>query len=158
MEVLRMPRVRLRPSPYPVPGSLSLSARENAARAQSQIDSYHAEIKKLFAQHPDHLFGSLPGGTKIAPRLLGEIGRRSRFEDQPPCSAGGNSRQLPVWKDPQGLSPAALQQAAPPRCASVGQPESAILSVGCRHYEQLRTRQEPACALHGLGQRWLKIL
>ena len=29
---------------------------------QSQIDSYRAEIEKLFAQHPDHdLFGSLPG-------------------------------------------------------------------------------------------------
>ena len=51
---------------------------------QSQIDSYRAEIEKLFAQHPDHdLFGSLPGaGPKIAPRLLGEIGSdRSRFED-----------------------------------------------------------------------------
>ena len=51
---------------------------------QSQIDSYRAEIEKLFAQHPDHdLFGSLPGaGPKIAPRLLGEIGSdRSRFKD-----------------------------------------------------------------------------
>ena len=51
---------------------------------QSLIDSYRAEIEKLFAQHPDHdLFGSLPGaGPKIAPRLLGEIGSdRSRFED-----------------------------------------------------------------------------
>jgi hypothetical protein len=40
---------------------------------QSQIDSYRAQIEKLFAQHPDHdLFGSLPGaGPKIAPRLLG---------------------------------------------------------------------------------------
>jgi hypothetical protein len=36
---------------------------------QSQIDSYRAEIEKLFAQHPDHdLFGSLPdAGPKIAP-------------------------------------------------------------------------------------------
>ena len=60
---------------------------------QSQIDSYRAEIEKLFAQHPDHdLFGSLPGaGPKIAPRLLGEIGSdRSRFEIQPPCS---------VWRE-----------------------------------------------------------
>ena len=51
---------------------------------QSQIDSYRAEIEKLFAQHPDQdLFGSLPGARpKIAPRLLGEIGSdRSRFED-----------------------------------------------------------------------------
>jgi hypothetical protein len=41
---------------------------------QSQIDSYRAQIEKLFAQHPDHdLFGSLPGaGPKIAPRLLGD--------------------------------------------------------------------------------------
>jgi hypothetical protein len=33
---------------------------------QSQIDSYRAEIEKLFAEHPDHdLFGSLPGaGTQ----------------------------------------------------------------------------------------------
>jgi transposase len=51
---------------------------------QSQIDSYRAQIEKLFPQHPDHdLFGSLPGaGPKIAPRLLGEMGSdRSRFED-----------------------------------------------------------------------------
>src|SRR4029453_4579864 len=51
---------------------------------QSQIDSYRAQIEKLFAEHPDHdLFGSLPGaGPKIAPRLLGEMGSdRSRFED-----------------------------------------------------------------------------
>ena len=116
---------------------------------QSQIDSYRAEIEKLFAQHPDHdLFGSLPGaGPKIAPRLLGEIGSdRSRFEDpyRPAVSGGNSSRQLPVWTDPQGLSPATLQQAAPPRRASVGQPESEILSVGrCLLHAAPHTRQEP---------------
>ena len=60
---------------------------------QSQIDSYHAEIEKLFAEHPDHhLFGSLPGaGPKIAPRLLGEIGSTARaLRIQPPCS---------VWRE-----------------------------------------------------------
>jgi hypothetical protein len=49
---------------------------------QNQIEAYRAEIEKLFAQHPDHHpFGSLPGaGSKIAPRLLGEIGSdRARF-------------------------------------------------------------------------------
>jgi hypothetical protein len=45
---------------------------------QSQIDSYRTQLQKLFAEHPDHdLLGSLPGaGSKIAPRLLGEIGRQ----------------------------------------------------------------------------------
>jgi hypothetical protein len=42
------------------------------------------------------------------------------------------------------LSPATLQQAAPPRCAHVGQPESEILSVGrCLLRAAPYTRQEP---------------
>jgi hypothetical protein len=61
-----------------------------------------------------------------------------------PVSGGNSSRQLPVWIDPHGLSPATLQQAAPPRCASVGQHESAILSVGrCLLRAAPHTRQEP---------------
>ena len=66
--------------PLLVQESLGSGARENAARLQSQIDSYRAQIEKLFAEHPDHdLLGSLPGaGPKIAP---GEMGLdRSRFE------------------------------------------------------------------------------
>ena len=116
---------------------------------QSQIDSYRAQIEKLFAQHPDHdLFGSLPGaGPKIAPRLLGEIGSdRSRFED--PCALQCLAGTAPVsyqsGTDPQGLSAATLQQAAPPRRASMGQPESEILSVGRRLLRAApHTRQEP---------------
>ena len=35
---------------------------------QSQIDSYRAEIEKLFAEHSDHdLFGSLPGAGPPRP-------------------------------------------------------------------------------------------
>ena len=47
---------------------------------QSQIDSYRAEIEKLFAEHPDHdLFGSLPGaGPKIARDCWARSARTAR--------------------------------------------------------------------------------
>ena len=51
---------------------------------EKHLQPYRRRIEELFASHPDHdLFGSLPGaGTKIAPRLLSEIGDdRGRFSD-----------------------------------------------------------------------------
>jgi hypothetical protein len=51
---------------------------------EKHLQPYRRRIEELFASHPDHdLFGSLPGaGTKIAPRLLSEIGDdRERFSD-----------------------------------------------------------------------------
>jgi hypothetical protein len=60
---------------------------------QSQIDSYRAEIEKLFAQHPDHdLFGSLPGADPRSPRdCWARSARTARaLRIQPPCS---------VWRE-----------------------------------------------------------
>jgi transposase len=121
----------------------------NDGRVRKAPRSYRAQIEKLFAQHPDHdLFGSLPGaGPKIAPRLLGEIGSdRSRFEDPSAlqCLAG----TAPVSYQSGQIHKVYLRrhckQAAPPRCAFLGQPESAILSVGrCLLRAAPHTRQEP---------------
>ena len=131
---------------------------------QSQIDSYHAEIEKLFAQHPDHdLFGSLPGaGPKIAPRLLGEIGSdRSRFEDPTAlqCLAGtapvsyqsGKIHKVYLRRHCNKLLRHAVHL-----WANLSRQSSPWAAV---YYEQLRTRgKNHACALRSLGQRWLKIL
>jgi transposase len=131
---------------------------------QSQIDSYRAEIEKLFAQHPDHdLFGSLPGaGPKIAPRLLGEIGSdRSRFEDPTAlqCLAGtapvsyqsGQIHKVYLRRHCNKLLRHAVHLWA--NLSRQSCPWAAV------YYEQLRTRgKNHACALRSLGQRWLKIL
>jgi hypothetical protein len=50
---------------------------------EDRLAEYRKRIEELFRSHPDHeLFGSLPGaGSKLAPRLLAEIGDdRERFE------------------------------------------------------------------------------
>jgi transposase len=131
---------------------------------QSQIDSYRAEIEKLFAEHPDHdLFGSLPGaGPKIAPRLLGEIGSdRSRFEEPSAlqCLAGtapvsyqsGQIHKVYLRRHCNKLLRHAVHMWA--NLSRQSCPWAAL------YYEQLRTRgKSHACALRCLGQRWLKIL
>jgi transposase len=61
---------------------LALSLVQMLFTVEKQLGLYRRRIEELFASHPDHdLFGSLPGaGTKIAPRLLSEIGDdRERF-------------------------------------------------------------------------------
>jgi transposase len=119
---------------------------------QSQIDSYRAEIEKLFAQHPDHdLFGSLPGaGPKIAPRLLGEIGSdRSRFEDPSAlqCLAGtapvsyqsGQIHKVYLWRHCNKLLRYAVHLWA--NLSRQSCPWAAV------YYEQLRTRGKATPAL-----------
>ena len=62
---------------------LALSLVQMLFAVQKQLELYRQRIEELFARHPDHdLFGSLPGaGSKLAPRLLSEIGDdRQRFE------------------------------------------------------------------------------
>src|SRR5262245_12995228 len=68
---------------------LALSLVEMLFAIEKQLGLYRQRIEELFASHPDHdLFGSLPGaGSKIAPRLLSEIGDdRERF--------GGDAQNL----------------------------------------------------------------
>jgi len=52
-------------------------------RLEKPYPPWESPIEELFESHPDRdLFGSLPGaGSKLAPRLLGEIGDdRERFD------------------------------------------------------------------------------
>jgi hypothetical protein len=55
---------------------LAVTRAKQLQLLEKQLDGYRAEIRRLFARHPDGaLFESLPGaGEKIAPRLLAEIG------------------------------------------------------------------------------------
>jgi hypothetical protein len=73
--------------------------------------SYRAEIEALHSIRIMTASLTARRGPKIAPRLLGEIGLTAALNPALQCLAG-TLRQLPVWKDPQGLSPATLQQAA----------------------------------------------
>ena len=57
---------------------------------ETQLDEYRARILAAFTAHPDHaVFGSLPGAAaKLAPRLLGELGRSGRSIRMPTrCAA-----------------------------------------------------------------------
>jgi transposase len=143
---------------------LALARARMLRTLQSQLDAYRAEIEKLFVEHPDHdLFGSLPGaGSKIAPRLLGEIGSdRTRFADPTglQCLAG----TAPVSYQSGQIHKVHLRRHCnkPLRhavhlWANLSRKSSTWASV---YYEQLRERgKSHACALRCLGQRWLKIL
>lgn len=131
---------------------------------QSQIDAYRAEIEKLFADHPDSgLFGSLPGtGSKIAPRLLSEIGSdRSRFEDASglQCLAG----TAPVSYQSGQIHKVHLRRQCNKPLRHAVHLWANLSRQSCpwaaTYYDTLRERgKSHACALRSLGQRWLKIL
>jgi transposase len=131
---------------------------------ESQIEAYRAEIEKLFAQHPDHhLFGSLPGaGSKIAPRLLGEIGSdRTRFDSlsalqalagtAPVSYQSGQIHKVFLRRHCNKALRATIHLWA--NLSRRGSPWAAL------YYQALRARgKSHAGALRCLGQRWLKIL
>jgi transposase len=131
---------------------------------QDQLETYRAEIEKLFARHPDHdLFGSLPGtGPKIAPRLLSEIGDdRTRFADPTglQCLAG----TAPVSYQSGQVHKVRLRQHCNKLLRHAVHLWANLSRQSCSwaevYYEQLRARgKSHACALRCLGQRWLKIL
>jgi transposase len=131
---------------------------------QNQIDTYRAEIEKLFAQHPDHdLFGSLPGsGPKIGPRLLSEIGSdRARFEDVSglQCLAG----TAPVSYQSGQIHKVYLRRQCNKTLRHTVHLWANLSRQSCPwaavYYDALRQRgKSHACALRCLGQRWLKIL
>ena len=113
---------------------------------KSQIDSYRAEIEKLFAQHPDHdLFGSLPGAGPDRPTTRASRLDRRALKIPPPCS---------VWRE-QLPSATSLDRSTRSICGDTaiscsatlcicGQPESAILSLGCCLLPAApHTRQKP---------------
>jgi transposase len=143
---------------------LALTRVRQLLLLQQELDDYREKIEALFARHPDHdLFGSLPGaGSKLAPRLLAEIGQdRTVFE---------NAQALQCYA---GTAPITFQS---------GQVHKTRIRWGCNttlrstvhlwvdlsrqrcswaqiYYKAARDRGKThACALRCLGQRWLKIL
>jgi transposase len=131
---------------------------------QKQLDLYRKQIQKLFDDHPDHdLFGSLPGaGSKLAPRLLGEIGAdRMVFGDAEglQCYAG----TAPVTRQSGRQRSVKFRHACNHTLRATVHLWADLSRQGCawaQAYYQAKKQQgmSHAQALRCLGQRWLKIL
>lgn len=131
---------------------------------EAQLDAYRRRIAEVFARHPDHdLFGSLPGvGTKLAPRLLGEIGDdRARFQGAEglQCLAG----TAPVTVQSGQYCRQHLRYACNDTLRATVHLWANLSRKRCAwaeaYYQAHRAKgQSHACALRCLGQRWLKIL
>ena len=129
-----------------------------------QLAEYRKEIERLFAQHPDHtMFGSLPGaGSKLAPRLLSEIGSdRTLFEDPqslqclagtaPVCKQSGKMRQVHMRFSCNKILRCTIHL-----LSDLSRKQCPWAQI---YYKTLRERgQTHARALRCLGQRWIKIL
>jgi len=143
---------------------LAVSVVKVLIMLQAQLDAYRARIEERFHQHPDHdLFGSLPGtGTKLAPRLLGEIGdNRSRFD----CAEGLQSYAgtAPVTFQSGQIERHRVRRACAMQLRSTIHLWVNLSRQKCAwaeaYYQAHREKgQSHACALRCLGQRWLKIL
>ncbi|HEX9596450.1 MAG TPA: IS110 family transposase [Anaerolineales bacterium] len=143
---------------------LALSLVKLLRTLQTQLDTYRKRIEELFAKHPDSdLFGSLPGaGSKLAPRLLGEIGQdRARF-------ASAQSLQSHAGTAPVSFQSGQVHRVymrrgvnrflrnAVHQWSDHSRKDCAWAQI---YYETQRKRgKSHACALRCLGQRWLKIL
>ncbi len=144
---------------------LALSLVEMLFTVEKQLGLYRRHIEELFASHPDHdLFGSLPGaGTKIAPRLLAEIGDdRQRFGGDvqglqclggtaPVTKRSGKYRHVHQrWACDKHLRHALhlFAERSLSRC------------VWAERYYQLHRQKDRshANALRRLAHRWLKII
>lgn len=131
---------------------------------QTQLDAYRQRIQERFEQHPDcDLFGSLPGaGTKLAPRLLAEIGdRRARFESAEGLQTYAGT--APVTFQSGQIEKHLVRRACQPFLRSAIHLWADHSRLRCAwaevYYQAHRQRgQSHACALRCLGQRWLKIL
>jgi transposase len=131
---------------------------------QRHLDKFREQIRKLFAQHPDHdVFGSLPGaGEKLAPRLLAEMGDdRERFDS--PEALQCHTGTAPVSYQSGKLKKVRFRRA----CHKILRHTVHLWADLSRHtcpwadayYRKKREEgQSHACALRCLGQRWLKIL
>ena len=144
---------------------LALSLARVLRTLEQQIEAYRARIETVFAQHPDHdLYGSLPGaGSKIAPRLLSELGDdRTRFADAEGLqSYAGTS---PVTFRSGNMKPRqVIRRACNPTLRATVHLWADLSRYQCAwaqaYYKAHREKgQSHACALRCLGQRWLKIL
>jgi transposase len=143
---------------------LAISLARLLQQLERQLDAYRERIVAVFASHPDHdLFGSLPGaGSKLAPRLLGEIGNdRSRFVDAAglQCVAG----TAPVTFQSGKLRYQKARYACDDTLRATVHLWANLSRKQCvwaeAYYQAHRKKgQTHACALRCLGQRWLKIL
>jgi len=129
-----------------------------------QVKAYRLAIEERFGQHPDRdIFGSLPGiGSKIAPRLLGEIGTiRQRFSDAQALQAYAGT--APLTKQ-SGKSRHVLFRQACNKHLRVAVHFLADLSRAkcvwaAVYYDRKKDLgMSHQAALRCLGQRWLKIL
>jgi transposase len=143
---------------------LAVSVARQLRTLQGQIAEYRRRIEKLFDEHPDSdIYKSLPGaGTKLAPRLLGEIGaNREVFQTAQAlqCYAG----TAPVTRK-SGKSCFAMIRRMCNRVLRATVHLWADLSrKTCAwaeaYYQRLREAGKGhAHSLRCLGQRWLKIL
>ena len=144
---------------------LALSLVQMLFTLEKQLGLYCRRIEELFASHPDHdLFGSLPGaGSKIAPRLLAEIGDdRERFDGDaqalqcfggtgPVTKRSGKYRRVQQrWACNKHLRHAMhlFAEHSLSRCVWAE-----------RYYQHHRQKDcSHADALRRVGHRWLKII
>lgn len=130
-----------------------------------QLTEYRERITTTFLRHPDHdIFGSLPGaGSKLAPRLLGEIGaERARFDSANGLQCVAGTAPLTIQtgdgKGYQHIRHACNDtlRATVHHWADHSRHDCAWAQA---YYEKhKKDGQSHACALRCLGQRWLKIL
>jgi transposase len=131
---------------------------------ETQLEAYRTRIEECFGRHPDHdLFGSLPGaGSKLAPRLLSEIGdERARFETAEGLQAYAGTAPLTI-KSGQ-MEKHRVRFACSPNLRAAVHHWANHSRQGCAwaqsYYQAHRDKgHSHACALRCLGQRWLKIL
>ena len=129
-----------------------------------QIKAYRSVIEEQFDQHPDRdIFGSLPGaGSKIAPRLLSELGTiRQRFSNAQALQAYAGT--APITRQ-SGKSRHVLFRRACNKHLRVAVHFLADLSRAqcvwaAVYYDRKKELgMSHQAALRCLGQRWLKIL
>jgi transposase len=131
---------------------------------QEQLDGYRARIEELYRQHGDHhLFDSLPGvGTKLGPRLLGELGDdRARFDTA--MSLQAYSGAAPVTRQSGKHHDVRFRRACNMVLRATVHHWANLSRETCAwaetYYRQKRRQGKThAAALRCLALRWLKIL
>ncbi len=143
---------------------LAVSLAKMLQTLERQLDDYRAAIEALFAKHPDHdLFGSLPGaGSKLAPRLMSELGEdRARF-DTP------QALQCLAGTAPVSFQSGQMFRVKMRRSCNAHLRHAVHLWADCSravcgwaqaYYQAQREKgKSHACALRCLGHRWLEVL
>lgn len=143
---------------------LAVSLAKTLQTLERQLEEYRQAIEELFGRHPDHdLFGSLPGaGSKLAPRLMSELGAdRQRF-DTP------QSLQCLAGTAPVSFQSGQIHRVKMRRHCNTHLRHAVHLWANCSramcgwaqaYYQAQRQRgKSHACALRCLGHRWLEVL